>query len=639
MKNVIIGTAGHIDHGKTTLVRALTGTDADRLPEEKTRGLTIDIGFAFLDLDNDIRINFIDVPGHERFVKNMLAGATTIDGALLVIAADDGIMPQTREHLAILNLLEIRHIIVVITKCDMVDNEWMEMLREEIENMLVKTIYKGARILPVSSINNNGISELKKAMTDLVSRINNPRTNVTFRLPIDRAFTIPGFGSVVTGSVKNGTISNNDEVELLPMQKIARVRGIEVNGTKSESASVGQRAAINLVGVKLSDIYRGCELSIPGHMEPCQIVDCVLFLHENAKKNLANRARIRFHLFTNEIMGRVILLNKEILKPGEECLAQIILERPIVVERNDRYIIRRYSPSYTIGGGKILRSNTRRLKRFNDKVLNALEILAHNNISDIVELMFIESKPYCLSSKDLQATLNLSNSDIQSVITELLKNNKLINIGTNEAANSKLIHIKTFEKLQAHVETVLKQFHSENPISHGMETTILRSRIDRDLPTDLFSFLISKLSHDKRIKSESKKISLYDFKVKISDIDKKELENVESAMIKGGFTPSPIEEILSKFTKGANKEHISKFLLETGTAVEVSRSIFYHKNIIDQLKRLITDYINKNSSISAAEFRDLTQTSRKYTIPLLEYFDKIHFTKRVEDKRILYGGN
>ena len=642
MKNVIIGTAGHIDHGKTTLVKALTGTDADRLPEEKARGLTIDIGFAFFDLDNDIRINFIDVPGHERFIKNMLAGATTIDAALLVIAADDGIMPQTREHLDILNLLGIKHLIVVITKCDIVDNEWLAMLHEEVENLLFKTIYKNAKILPVSSVNNKGITELKEAMVDLVSEINCPRTNTIFRLPIDRAFTIPGFGSVVTGSVKNGTISNNDEVELLPMQKIARVRGIEVNGTKSKSASVGQRAAINLVGVKLSDVYRGCELSIPGHMEPCKIVDCILFLHENAKKNLTNRARVRFHLFTNEIMARVILLNKDILKPGEECLAQIILERPIVVERNDRYIIRRYSPSYTIGGGKILRTNTRRLKRFNAKALNALEILAHNNIADIVELMLLESKFLCLSLKDLQTKLNLPNNDIQPIITKLLKNKKLIKSESNETANSKLMHLKTFEKLQAQVETILKQFHNQNPISQGVETSVLRSKaglkskIGTDLPPDLFSFLISTLHHEKKIKSENNKISLYDFNVKISDIDKKELQNIEKEMIKGGFTPLPIEEILSNVSKGTKKEQIVKFLVENGTAVEVSKSIFYHKNIINQLKTLITDYINKNSAISAAEFRDLTHTSRKYTIPLLEHFDKVHFTKRIGDKRILY---
>ena len=643
MKNVIIGTAGHIDHGKTTLVKALTGTDADRLPEEKARGLTIDIGFAFLDLNSDIRISFIDVPGHERFIKNMLAGATTIDGALLVIAADDGIMPQTREHLDILNLLEIKHIIVVITKSDMVDNEWLEMLREEIDNLLFKTIYRDAKILTVSSVNNKGITELKKAMVDLVSRINRPRANTTFRLPIDRAFTIPGFGSVVTGSVKNGTINNNDEVELLPMQKIARVRGIEVNGTKGNRASVGQRAAINLVGVKLSDVYRGCELSIPGHMEPCQIIDCVLFLHENAKKNLTNRARVRFHLFTNEIMARVILLNKDTLKPGEECLVQIILERPIVVERNDRYIIRRYSPSYTIGGGKILRSNVHRLKRFNDNVLHALKILARNNITDIIELMFLESKFHCLSLKDLQAKLNLPNNDINPHITKLLKDKKLIQTGSNETTDSKLMHLKTFEKLQAEVETILKQFHNQNPISHGLETSVLRlktglsSKINTDLPSDLFSFLISTLHHEKKIKSEDNKIFLYDFHVKISDIEKKELQNIEDEMIKGGFTPSPIEEILSNVSKGTNNKQIVKFLVETGTAIEVSKAIFYHKNIINQLKMLITDYINKNSSISAAEFRDLTHTSRKYTIPLLEYFDKVHFTKRVGDKRILYS--
>ncbi|MGR3178880.1 MAG: selenocysteine-specific translation elongation factor [Candidatus Anammoxibacter sp.] len=640
MKNIIIGTAGHIDHGKTALVKALTGIDADRLPEEKARGLTIDIGFAFFDLDENIRVNFIDVPGHERFIKNMLAGATSIDAALFVIAADDGIMPQTREHLEILDLLEIGNIIVVITKCDLVDEDWLEMLKEEIQDLINETGFKDARILSVSTINNKGIAELKSAMKDLVSDVNRNNDRETFRLPIDRAFTISGFGCVVTGSVLGGRINVNDEVELLPMKTIARIRGIEVNGEKKDNASAGQRAAINLAGVKAADVYRGCELLKPGYLEPVSMVDCELYLHHDTKKNLTNRTRIRFHIFTNEIMGRVILLDKEVLKPGESGLVQIRLEKPVVAEKNDRYIIRSYSPAYTIGGGRVLRSNTRFVKRFKNEVLESLKTIASDNIAEITELTFVESNAYCLSTKDVQTALNLPELQVENVIKKLVDTGKLFVFGESAHSNMRFVHFKQLEKLQKQAEEYLKQFHKENPLRTGMEDNLLRLKLGKGLPGEVFSLLISKLIASKNIRVTQNKVSLYSFKINMSDTNIQKLESLEAAIIKDGFAPPSVDELIIK-TDGEEK-HIASllnYLVETGRAVEVNRKLFYHNNVIEQLKELISNHIKKHASISAAEFRDITNTSRKYAIPLLEYFDKVRFTKRTGDKRILASSN
>ncbi|MGR3220534.1 MAG: selenocysteine-specific translation elongation factor [Candidatus Anammoxibacter sp.] len=636
MKNIIIGTAGHIDHGKTALVKALTGIDADRLPEEKARGLTIDIGFAFFDPDENTRVNFIDVPGHERFIKNMLAGATSIDAALFVIAADDGIMPQTREHLEILDLLEIGNIIVVITKCDLVDKDWLEMLEEEIQIMINETGFKDAAILSVSTKNNKGLAELKNALKDLASDVNRDNDRDIFRLPIDRAFTISGFGCVVTGSVLTGRINVNDEVELLPMETIARIRGIEVNGTKQNSASAGQRAAINLAGVKTADVYRGCELLQAGCLKPVSNVDCELYLHKDTKKNITNRTRIRFHIFTNEIIGRVVLLDKDVLKPGESGLVQIRLERPVVAKKNDRYIIRSYSPAYTIGGGRVLRPNARFVKRFKDDVLQSLNTIASDDITEIAELAFAESKSYYLSAKDVQTELNLSELQAQNIIKKLVDTGTLFAFGESGNTNMRFVHCKRLEKLQKSAKEHLKQFHKKNPLMAGMEDNQLRLQFGKELPGELFTLLISKLISGKGVRVTQNKVALYNFKVNMPDADMQKLESLEAAILKNGFAPPSTDELIRK-VNGEEKhiESLLNYLVETGRAVEVSRKLYYHNSVIVQLKELISNHIKKNKSISASEFRDITNTSRKFVIPLLEYFDKVRFTKRTGDKRIL----
>lgn len=374
IEHIIIGTAGHIDHGKTSLVKALTGIDTDRLPEEKKRGLTIDLGFAYLDLDSNRRVSVVDVPGHERFVKNMLAGATSINLILFVIAADDGVMPQTIEHLEIINLLGIKHGIIALTKKDLVTDEWLAIVQDDVKNILTGTTLEHALIIPVSVVTGEGIEACKSTIRGLLTQIRTQSSIRVFRMPIDRSFTISGYGCVVTGPVMGGQVSVEDEIEILPTKKVLRVRGIEVTGERVNTAFAGQRAAINLSGIKSTEIQRGYELSIPGYLQPTNIVDASLRLIRSAKNPFKNRTRIRFHINTSEVMGRVILLDRDALKPGEEALCQFLLENFITIEREDRFIIRSYSPAYTIGGGKVLRYNTTRLKRFRENTLKTLKI-------------------------------------------------------------------------------------------------------------------------------------------------------------------------------------------------------------------------------------------------------------------------
>lgn len=663
MKNIIMGTAGHIDHGKTTLVKVLTGIDADRLPEEKCRGLTIDIGFAFFDLTDDIRVNFIDVPGHERFVKNMLAGATGIDAALMVVAADDGIMPQTREHLEILELLEIERLIVVITKCDMVEDDWLEMVRGEVRDLIDETRYKGARIMAVSSVskssvnkfaangdengdenkngnndgdNTRGIDELKAGMIDLISDISGTNLRPAFRLPIDRAFTIDGFGCVVTGSVIGGSVCINDSVELLPSRTEVRVRGVEVNGVAQNGAGSGQRAAINLAGIKSSDVRRGCELAATGALEPAIMVDGVLQLHTAAKRVVANRTRVRFHIFTSEIMARVILLDRDVLKPGDSALVQFRMERPVVAERNDRFIIRSYSPAITIGGGKVLRTNKRGLKRFKCETIKSLAMLADDNVNDLAELMLMESESCYSASKELQAALNLSEMAVKDVIGYLADNERLVAIGTPGHSDVKLVHCKRLAALQEKAVLILEAFHKEYPLRPGMEEGVLKAGIDNALPGDIFSFLLSRLTESGKVVIRAKKVSLCDFKIELTVDDSRLLQSITNAIRDGGVTPPHMDELIVKTDIGSGRlVPLVQYLVDIGDVVAVSSGMYYHRDVIGQLKKAISDHIAGNGPIAVSEFRDLTKTSRKYALPLLEYFDKIRFTKRMGDKRML----
>ena len=637
VEHIIIGTAGHIDHGKTSLVKALTGIDTDRLPEEKQRGMTIDLGYAYLDLDSGQRVSIVDVPGHERFVKNMLAGATSINLVLFVIAADDGIMPQTIEHLEIINLLGIKHGLIALTKKDLVTDEWLAIVQEDIKNILKGTSLEDAPVVPVSTVTGEGIDTCKTIIKNLIAQIKTHDDARVFRLPIDRSFTISGYGCVVTGPIMGGQISVEDEIEIFPVKRIVRVRGVEVTGERVNTAFAGQRAAINLSGIKSAEIKRGYELSIPGYLQPTKIVDASLRLIKNAENPLKTRARIRFHINTSEVMGRVILLDKEQLNPGEEALCQFLLENIITTEREDRFIIRSYSPSYTIGGGGILGYNTTRLKRFKEETVKTLKILARGNLSNIVEQVYLSNvvrngkRPFALTIDDISRQVNIHPSVAEKIIADFVRKGVLMKFSVE--GKNVIFHKTHVLSLKESVLKELRKFHKDNPLKMGIDETHLKTLLGKNINPLLITAALSSLRNEKAVKVTDNKLSLANFEIEVSSQDKGIADKIEELFMNAGFTPPSKEEVITKF--GPASKMVIPLLVEQKKIIEVEKGLYFHAKILDTLKENIREYIKKQGPISVAQFRDLTKTSRKYAVPLLEYFDAIHFTKRTGDVRIL----
>ncbi|MFQ5862274.1 MAG: selenocysteine-specific translation elongation factor [Candidatus Brocadiales bacterium] len=636
MKRVVIGTAGHIDHGKTVLITALTGIDTDRLPEEKTRGITIDLGFAFMDIDEGLRVGIVDVPGHERFVKNMLAGATGIDLAMLVIAADDGVMPQTVEHLEILELLGIKHGIIVLTKKDLVGEDWLGLVKEDVKRLVNRTFLRNAPMKVVSSVTGEGIPELRETLRELILSLQEERVRGVFRLPIDRAFTIQGFGCVATGTVSNGEIKVGDEVEILPLKKSVRVRGIEVHGEKTDFAHQGQRAALNLSGVKTSEVHRGFQLSVPGYLEPVQMVDCYLQYLPTARKSLGNGERIRFHIATSEVMGRTVLLDKEVLKPGESAFVQYRLEEPIVAERGEYYVIRSYSPCRTIGGGKVLRgAYTRKLKRFREETLAPLRLLLEGTDQEIVEHAFLEPTHNLLSDEEISRRLNICPSRVKEVINVLTEKGVLVSIKEDSRVFS--VHRQKFSATRAEILRHIEEFHKANPVKRGIEGAALRTKLPRGLPLPLLSRILADLQREGVIVTSGQRIAMAGHQVRLSESDKKVMKSIEDSFLKDRFTPPSLEKLLPK--DPPERERFGSFLnllVEEGTLIEVEPALYFHAKVIEELRDILERSIKERGSMAVADFRDLIGASRKYVVPLLEYFDRVHLTKRVGDKRVLY---
>jgi len=637
VEHIIIGTAGHIDHGKTSLVKALTGIDTDRLPEEKQRGMTIDLGYAYLDLDSGQRVSIVDVPGHERFVKNMLAGATSINLVLFVIAADDGIMPQTIEHLEIINLLGIKYGLIALTKKDLVTDEWLNIVREDIKNILKGTSLENAPIIPVSTLTGDGIEDCKATIKNLIARIKTSGDVRIFRLSIDRSFTIEGYGCVVTGPVMGGQISVEDEVEIVPIKNTVRVRGIEVTGKPVKTVFVGQRAAINLSGIKSNEVKRGYELSVPGYLQPTNIVDASLRLIKSAKAPLKNRTRIRFHINTAEVMGRIMLLDRDQLNPGEEALCQFLLENLITTEREDRFIIRSYSPAYTIGGGRVLRYNTIRFKRFKEESLKVLRILASGNFSDIVEQVYLNTvvrrgeRQSALTIDDISMQVNIHPSSAEEIVEDLVKKGVLMKFSVE--GKNVIFHKTHVLSLKERILNELRKFHKENPLKTGIDETHLKTLLDKHIHPLLITAVLSSLKNEKAVKVTDNKLSLANFKIEVSTQDKGMADKIESLFMSAGFTPPSTEEVITKF--GSASKKVMLLLIEQKKLIEVEKGLCFHATALEKLKENVKEYILKHGPISVAQFRDLTKTTRKYAVPMLEYFDSTHFTKRTGDVRIL----
>ena len=615
MKHIVIGTAGHIDHGKTWLTKALTGVDTDRLPEEKLREMSIDLGFAPFYLTRDVVASIVDVPGHERFVRNMVAGVTGIDMVLFVIAADDGIMPQTVEHMQILNLLGLKHGIIVLTKIDLVANDWIELVKNEIHNLVEPTFLKDAPIIPVSVVQNKGIEELKSAIQDIVKNIRPRDTTVIFRLPIDRVFTISGFGTVVTGTLISGKISVGAEVEILPKGKRSRIRGIQVHNEAVQEASAGQRTAINLRDVGKAELTRGNVITVPDMIDSTYRIDAKLSLLKTYKRPLANMTRIRFHTGTSEIMARVKLLDKDKLQPDDSAFVQLQLEEKTAVLRGDRFIIRRYSPQSTMGGGIVLDPYALKHKRFDNKVLADLKVLESGNINEIV---ISKIKTY-KRTKTLKDKFRAEGKNLDVAIKALTDEGKVKVLGTY------LFNNNYYRELVQHILDKIKTHHENNPLMKW----IPKDQIRKEIPVagDALDLL---LSHVPEIEFAHDKLRLVGWSPKLDEADLRKKREIEQTFLNAKFSPPTVEaEVIA--------EPIFQALIDDGTLVKVGESLFFHKDCLEEAKQKIKNFISERGGATPSELKNLLNTTRKYMIPLLEYLDKIKFTRRKGDSRILYS--
>ncbi|NVL92111.1 MAG: selenocysteine-specific translation elongation factor [Desulfobacterales bacterium] len=631
MKQIILGTAGHIDHGKTALVKALTGIDTDRLKEEKERGITIELGFAHLKLPSGLTIGIVDVPGHEKFVKNMVAGSTGIDLVALIIAADEGVMPQTREHLEICSLLNIKQGLVIVTKIDLVDKEWLNLVRDDVTSFLRGTFLHHAPIVEVSSETGEGIVELIQTLDELTREVSERDPGNFFRLPTDRVFTMRGFGTVVTGTTISGHIGVGSEVTIYPKGIRSKVRGIQVHHQDVPLVKAGMRTAINLQGVEKKAIARGDVVADKDSLKSTYMVDTVLEYLDSAPKTLKNRTRVRFHCGTSEIIATVILLDRDTLSPGNQCFAQFRLERPAVVLSRDRFVIRSYSPIRTIGGGYILNPLPLRKKRFSKDVLEELNTLDKGSDQAIVEQHIKGSHLKGLSKTELSFLTNLSKKDLGKIVTSLLSDNLIFNVDTE---NETFIHAGSYIKAKEEIIAILADYHRRFPLKEGIVKEELRSKLASNIGEKLFNHVLNALIQDTLVVREKDIIRAKDHRVKLPR-DQEELRNrIDQIYLKGGLEPPYFKDLGHDITERGGRD-LLEIMVKEGTLIKVKEDLYFHKKAIEELKKRLVGFIKEKGEITTPELKKLTGISRKYTIPLIEYFDKIQLTVRVGDSRLL----
>ena len=630
MKNIIIGTAGHIDHGKTALIRALTGIETDRLQEEKKRGITIDLGFAYLDLPDGERAGIIDVPGHEKFIKNMLAGVGSIDMVLLVIAADEGVMPQTEEHLNILSILQIKKGIIVLTKTDLVDEEWLEMIQGDIRTYVKDTFLEDAPIVPVSAIKGIGVEALKQEIYKITQEIKSKDISTAVRIPIDRVFTVGGFGTVITGTQVEGTLAVGDVLNIYPQEKLTKVKNIQMHGNNVEESYAGQRVAINLANVKTEDIHRGDVLARQDSMQVTMLLDVKLNLLKNVPRELKNRARIRFHHGTSEVLGRVILLEKDSLRAGESTYAQLRLEESVALKAGDHYVLRFYSPMDTIGGGVVLDANPYKHKRFREDVLEVLQVKETGDFESVLEQSI---KKY---SRELQPIdfiaiqLGKEKSELEQGLEILLKEEIVAQI-----ADEVYVHMDFIEELRQNITTLLMQYHQKNPLKAGMDKEEFRSRIFKKELSKLSAQLIQYFAGEKVIEVNQKIVALAGFEITFTAEEQKCLALFEKQYLESAFMPPYIDDAIKLCPKGINGQLLLQILIDQSVLIKVDARICLHYQNFEEALSKIKEYIRENGKMTLGECRDMLGTSRKYAVPILEYLDQQKVTKKIEDYRIL----
>ena len=634
MKHVILGTAGHIDHGKTSLVKALTGVDTDRLKEEKERGITIELGFTFLDLPSGIRLGIIDVPGHEKFVKHMVAGVWGIDLVALVIAADEGVMPQTREHLDICRLLRVKTGLVVLTKIDLLDRELLELVEEEVTGIVEDTFLKDAPILPVSSVTGEGIPQLLSALDLLSQEIRERSSGGLFRLPIDRVFTMKGFGTVVTGTMISGSLSLGETIQVLPSGLEGKVRSLQVYGRSVEKTVAGERAAVNLQGVETSAIERGDVLVRPNTLSPSRLIDAYLEYLPDAPRSLKHRTKQRFHVGTTLTNASIFLLDRDELAPGETGFVQLRLESPVVALPQDRFVIRGSSAIQTIGGGVILDGHPDKHKRFSASVVADLSLLKDGTREQALRQYIDHSGVGGVNLEELLNRVEMSPSDVQSIIRQMAGRGDLLVIDSEKL---KVIASGSYQMLRGRALAQLGEFHQRFPMKSGLSKEELRTKLPPEIDVKLFQILISELIQSKEVVLEKDKLRLSGHH--ISSVDLKGLaKRVEAAVLKGGLQPPSPKELSEEWSETEGEVRaIFEHLVHEGVLVRIKNEMYFHRIPFENLREKLVTHLKKHQEITTPQFKEMAQASRKYVIPLIEYFDQTKLTLRLGEKRVLRG--
>ena len=637
MKNIIIGTAGHIDHGKTTLIKALTGRNTDRWEEEQRRGITIDLGFTYFDLPSGDRAGIIDVPAHERFINNMVAGVVGMDMVLLVIAADEGIMPQTREHMDILNLLGIEKSIIVLNKCDLVDGEWMELVEEEVKEELEGTFLEHAPVVKVSAATGEGLEVLIDTISQMTSDEMMTKDISTIpRLPIDRAFTLSGFGTIITGTLVSGTITKDDLLEMYPIGKECKIRSIQVHGQDRKECYAGQRVAINLSNVKKREIKRGCVLAPPNSMKNTDLLDVRLNVLESSMRVLTNHTRLHFFTGTSEILCRAVLLDKEEIGPGESGYVQLRLEEEIAVRRGDKFVVRFYSPMETIGGGVILEPNPGVKKRFQENVIEELKRKESGSSADVIELHVRERADTLITTAELAKLTALSIDEVQEDISELLSQG-LVQVFAMRK-DTYVWHAESIRAAKQTLDKALREYEEKYPYRYGMKKAEVQMTYFQKIKPNVFDKIVEMLIEEGCLKRVDEFLCTPQYQVK-----KDTRYDKVSGILLDTFTNAKYDfvrysEIDFKGTVKETADDILNILLEEQKIVKVTEDMYTLTEYMERAKELIQEHLKGEPVITIAQVRDMFDTSRKSAKPIIEYMDSIKVTKKTgaESERVAY---
>ena len=636
MHNIIVGTSGHVDHGKTCLIKALSGFDTDRLKEEKKRGITIDLGFANLPNDAGLHIGIIDVPGHEKFVKNMLAGIGGIDLVLLVVALDEGVMPQTVEHFEIIKMLNIKRGIIVLTKSDLVDKEWQDIVEEDVKNLVKGSFLENAPIIRVSSYTSENIAKLNEMIinmvSDIVDRKNDPEL---FRLPIDRVFTMEGFGTVITGTLQEGSVSLGDEIMLYPKEKLLKIRGIQSHGQKEEKAFAGQRVALNLLNIRKEELERGDILAYKNSIVKTKLIDVWIELFATSTRELKNGDRVHLNYGSKQTIAKVVLLSKSSLRAKEGDYAQLRFDEEVCIKRNDRFIVRFLSPIESFGGGRVIDTIPLKHKRMDEAVLKVCEEKASADIEKIAAIKINEESHKYYNRQNYASILNVSSTELKQILDKLLEDRLII-----ELSDSSIIHIDYFNRVSLYSKELLKQFHQEKPITEGMDKEEFKSRLSEKFRlTDpkKSALLLAEMVRRKILKTRDKYVSDSEFTVSYSKELSGMQETIRQKYIKAGVEAPATNDVVADIKESKKARQIIEDMHKSGELIKISPAAYMYSEAYEKVLKSIKALAEKSedNTFTLAEFRDAHATSRKYAMAVLEYLDKKKITKLVGDRRVL----